>query len=176
MELYSLPEWPKSRISRSRARFSSLIRCLFRVGKEAVEALISTSENGSVLRGMQVFSRNSTTKIVALFGVLRKDGFGGAFTSEVGAFRQREPPRTNRNFPESARRWPHLKNFDYGEKRNEPQRSRASRENRYRFALCHGAIQRYGTHPISDDVRAVEAVVGSAHPIILACNYVISPL
>ena len=59
-------------------RFSLLIRCLFRVGEKAVEALIPTSEKGSVFRGTPIFSRNSTTKIVVLFGVSRKDGFGGS--------------------------------------------------------------------------------------------------
>lgn len=81
-------------------------------------------------------------------------------TSEVGAFRQAAPPRTNRNFQQPARRQPHLKNFDYGEKQTDPQGSKGTpRENRYRFALCHGAIQRCGTRPISDDVRAIRAVV-----------------
>ena len=85
---------------------------------------------------------------------------GGENTSEVGAFRQATPPRTNRNFQQPARRQPHPKNFDYGEKQTDPQRSRGTpRENRYRIALCHGAIQRYGTRPISDDVRAIGAVV-----------------
>ena len=85
---------------------------------------------------------------------------GGGNTSEVGVSRQAAPPRTNRNFQQPARRQPHPKNFDYGEKQTDPQRSRGtSRENRYRFALCHGAIQRYGTRPISDNVRAIGAVV-----------------
>lgn len=47
--------------------YSLLIRCLFRVGKEAVEALISISENGSTFRGTLVFSLNSTTKIVVFY-------------------------------------------------------------------------------------------------------------
>ena len=69
-------------------------------------------------------------------------------------------PRTNRNFQQPARRQPHPKNFDYGEKQNRPAKVEGtSRENRYRFALCHGAIQRYGTRPISDNVRAIGAVV-----------------
>lgn len=122
---------------------------------------------GSIARpmgGQKVFAKG---KQQAVFSVTRnyfRNGKQlarkGGSTSEVGAFRQAAPPRTNRNFQQPARRQPHLKNFDYGEKQTDPQGSRGTpRENRYRFALCHGAIQRCGTRPISDDVRAIRAVV-----------------
>lgn len=67
----------KSRISRSRARFSLLIRCPFSGRERGRKTLFPLFGNGSALRGTLVFSQEFTTKVVVLLGVSRKDGFGG---------------------------------------------------------------------------------------------------